>query len=264
MEVGCNSYSLRAFARAEAFRRMQLLGLTTVELWTGHASYLDTSVRARDVASDAAAYGLTLRAYCVGGLFALPLTTVTDRLARAVEFATALGVRLVTVILDRAAVPAADAIAERAGVQIGLENHWYTELSRPQSVQAAIADASPAIGAAIDTGHFAFLGYDLGEVGCMLGSRTLHVHLKVVRPVGWLERVFRRRRRQLRMPPGRPGDGDGLDGFVDALGHAGYRGFLAIEDERDGSVDASLPRYCDRAHALTARWQPAVAEQAHG
>jgi sugar phosphate isomerase/epimerase len=265
MELGANSYSLRAVDRTEAFRRLGALGLTAVELWAGHAPYAD-GPRAREVVADARAHGLDLRAYCIGGLFGLPRDTVTARMARALAFATELGVDLVTAIVDPDDAPAVDALAREAGLRIALENHWYTELARPADVRRALADCSPAVGAAIDVGHFAFLGYDLAAVARELGPRTLHVHLKAVQRATRVERWLRRRQRQLRMDAAAPGLGDGLDRFVQALGACGYRGLLAIEDESNGGDGRMLGRWQERARTLIAPWaggRTAVAEQAH-
>ena len=164
MEVGCNTYSLRELARHEAFAELRGLDFTAAELWVGHANYLSIGISARQVAAEAARCGVALRAYCIGGLFGLRPRVVEDRLARAFDFARELGVHLVTGVLDRTAVPIADARAQRQGVRFGLENHWYTEIASPREVLAALDASSPAVGAVIDTGHFAFLGCDLAAV----------------------------------------------------------------------------------------------------
>jgi sugar phosphate isomerase/epimerase len=253
MELGANTYSLRAVDRVEAFRRLGEFGLDAIELWTGHAAYTG-GPRARDVVRDATAHGLRLRAYCIGGLFGLPRATVTARMARALDYAAELGVDLVTAIVDPDAAPGVDGLVRRTGMRIALENHWYTELARPADVRRALAACSPAVGAAIDVGHFAFLGYDLAAVARELGPRTLHVHVKAVRRASWLERWQRRRRRQFRMDGSEPGPGDGLDRFVAALRASGYRGMLAIEDESNGGDGRMLPRWQERARALLASW----------
>jgi sugar phosphate isomerase/epimerase len=265
MEIGVNTYSLRAVDRTEAFRRLGAIELTDVELWAGHAPCVD-GPRARDVVRDATAHGLRLRAYCIGGLFGLPRDTVETRMAGALGFAAALGVDLVTAIVDPDAAPAVDRLAQGARMRIALENHWYTELARPADVRRALADCSPAVGAAIDVGHFAFLGYDLAAVARELGPRTLHVHLKAIRRPTRLERFVKRRRRQFRMDAAAPGLGDGLDRFVPALGGCGYRGMLAIEDESDRGDGGMLARWQERARPLVEPWAPSVrtaAEQAH-
>ena len=175
MEVGCNTYSLRELARHEAFAELRGLDYAAAELWVGHANYLSIGISARQVAAEAARCGVALRAYCIGGLFGLRPRVVEDRLARAFDFARELGVHLVTGVLDRTAVPIADARAQRQGVRFGLENHWYTEIASPREVLAALDASSPAVGAVIDTGHFAFLGCDLAAAARLLGPRTLHV-----------------------------------------------------------------------------------------
>jgi sugar phosphate isomerase/epimerase len=250
MEVGCNTYSLRGLARADAFAQLRALGFTAAELWTGHAAYLSIGISARQVAIEAARDGIALRAYSIGGLFGLRPRVVEDCLARAFDFARELGVDLVTGVLDRAAVPLADARAQRQGVRFALENHWYTEVARPRDVLAALDGCSSAVGAAIDTGHFAFLGCDLAAAASLLGPRALHVHLKVVRPPSGLTRLFRRWRKRHHMEPELPRPGDGLDPFAAALRAAGYAGMLAVEHEGVDDLLDALGRYRRRAEML--------------
>jgi sugar phosphate isomerase/epimerase len=254
MELGCNTYSLRAYDRDEAFRRLAALDLRAVELWAGHAPYRDGAAQPRDVGREAAAHGLQLYAYCIGGLFGLPRPVVDDRLERAFWFARELGVELVTAILDPEVARGADALARRYGVRIALENHWYTTLARPADVRRALAPCSTAVGAAIDVGHFAFLGYRPAAVAAELGARTMHVHLKAIRRPGRLERMMQRARHQHRMQAVAPSADDGLDEFVTALRAAGYQGMLAIEDEGNGGDGRMLPRWQERARDLLGTW----------
>jgi sugar phosphate isomerase/epimerase len=251
MELGLNTYTFRGLERREALALARECGLGAVELWSGHANYLRVGCDPRVVAAEAADLGIRLRAYCIGGLFGLRARVVEDRLARACAFARGLGVDLVTCILDRAAVPLADARATRAGLRIALENHWYTELARPGDVAAALAGCSPAVGAAIDTGHFAFRGCHLGVAARRLGARTLHVHLKVVRRPWPGERVVRRLARRHRMEPALPSARDQLDQFLWTLRALGYRGTLAIEHEHPAAAPADVRAYVARAvHAV--------------
>ena len=263
MEIACNSYSLRALDRTETFRRLAAAGLSAVELWAGHAPYRDGSVRPRDVLREATTHGIRVRAYCIGGLFGLPRPAVDERLERALWFAHELGCDLVTAILDPDVVRGADALATRSGMRIALENHWYTALARPVDVRRALDVCSPAVGAAIDVGHFAFLGYDLAAVARELGSRTHHVHLKAVRRPGSVERMIQRARRHYRMEAAAPGAGDGLDGFVEALSAHGYRGLLAIEDEGNGGEGGMLASWHARARELQAACNGHAPEMAH-
>jgi sugar phosphate isomerase/epimerase len=264
MEVGCNTYSLRELARHEAFAELRGLDYAAAELWVGHANYLSIGISARQVAAEAARCGVALRAYCIGGLFGLRPRVVEDRLARAFDFARELGVHLVTGVLDRTAVPIADARAQRQGVRFGLENHWYTEIASPREVLAALDASSPAVGAVIDTGHFAFLGCDLAAAARLLGRRTLHVHLKVVRRPAIAARLLRRLRKRHHMEPSLPGPGDGLDAFVSALRAAGYAGMLAVEHEGRDDLSDALTRYRQRAEMLADIVRPPAAPEAIG
>src|SRR5687767_16035878 len=121
MEIACNSYSLRAVDRVEAFRRLAAAGIGAVELWAGHAPYRDQSVRPRDVLRDAGTHGIAVRAYCIGGLFGLPRPVVDERLERALWFARELGCDLVTAILDPDVVRGADALARSEERRVGKE-----------------------------------------------------------------------------------------------------------------------------------------------
>src|SRR4029450_6234105 len=250
MEVGCNTYSLRGVVRSEALAQLRALDFTAAELWAGHANYLSIGVSPRQVAAGAARCGIALRAYCIGGLFGLRPRVVEDRLARAFDFAREMGVHLVTGVLERAAVPLADARAQRQGVRFALENHWYTEVARPRDVLAALDGCSSAGGAAIDTGHFAFLGCDLAAAACLLGRRTLRVHLKVVRRPSAATRLLRRYRKHHHMEPSLPGPGDGLDAFAAALRAAGYASMLSVEHEGTENLPDALDRYRRRAEML--------------
>jgi sugar phosphate isomerase/epimerase len=252
MDVGCNTYSLSRLPRQAVFTELRALGFSLVELWTGHASYLKGDVDPAAVAAEARAAGLGIRAYCIGGLFGLPLPLVEERLRGAFQFARALGVDLVTGIVDRSAVGAADAACQRYGMGFAIENHWYAEFARPADYRAALRSVSPAVGVNIDTGHFAFLGCDLEEAARALGARTMNVHLKVVKRPGRLEVLRRRFQRRYRMEPALPRPGDGLDGFVAALADAGYHGMLAVEHESP-SAEADLAVYHARACELVGR-----------
>ena len=264
MEVGCNTYSLRELARHEAFAELRGLEFAAAELWVGHANYLSIGISARQVAAEAARCGVALRAYCIGGLFGLRPRVVEDRLARAFDFARELGVHLVTGVLDRTAVPIADARAQRQGVRFGLENHWYTEIASPREVLTALDASSPTVGAVIDTGHFAFLGCDLAAAARLLGQRTLHVHLKVVRRPAIAARLLRQLRKRHHMEPSLPGPGDGLDAFVSALRAAGYAGMLAVEHEGRDDLSDALTRYRQRAEMLAEIVRPPAAPEAIG
>jgi sugar phosphate isomerase/epimerase len=249
MELGCHSYSLKSCTRAQAFRHMRSVGFSAVELWTGHVRGAED--RPEEIAAEARAHGLEVRAYCAGGIFDLPEVEVARRLDRALAYAHRLGVDLVTGIVDRASLPLVDRTCSAAGMRFAIENHWYAEFARPRDYRA-LDGCSPAVGVNIDTGHFAFLGCDLAAAAAQLGPRTFNVHLKAVRALGPLGRWRRRLARDHRMEAALPGDGDGLAGFVAALARAGYGGMLAVEHEAEEFRVHDLERWHERGAALGA------------
>src|SRR5262249_60840686 len=114
--------------------------------------------------------------------------------------------------------------------------------ARPGTALAAPAGGSPAVGAVIDTGHLAFLGCDLAAAARLLGRRTLHVHLKLVRRPAAAARLLRQLRKRYQMEPSLPGPGDGLDAFAGALRAARYDGMLAVEHEGRDELSEALMR----------------------
>jgi sugar phosphate isomerase/epimerase len=127
-----------------------------------------------------------------------------------------------------------------------------------------LADCSPSVGAAIDTGHFAFLGCDLLDVARTLAPRAMHVHLKVVQRAGRGARWLRRFEHRYHMDAALPGPRDQLDRFLPALRAQGYSGTLAIEHEDPSPSVAMLAAYRDRALGILGESHaPAMWESAH-
>ena len=105
---------------------------------------------------------------------------------------------------------------ERHDLRLGFEIHPE---KTPDEVLTLIGDASPRVGATVDTGWFGTQGYDAARAIRELGDRVLHVHLKDVREAG-AHRTCRY--------------GDGIvpiEGCVRALEEIGYRGGISIEHE---------------------------------
>jgi sugar phosphate isomerase/epimerase len=250
MEIGCNTYSLKALERTPALAEIRRIGFAAVELWAGHANYLEGTLDPRAIRRELDDLGLALRAYCIGGLFGLSIDAVADRVTRAFAFAGGLGVDLVTGIVDRHAVPVIDRLCGAHGMRFAIENHWYTEFARPEDYERPLHDASPAVGVNVDTGHFAFLGCDLGDVAARLGPRTLNVHLKAVQAPGRFELAWRRFRKYRKLDAALPGPSDGFAELAAGLRRVEYAGMLAVEHEADGIRSVDLGRYRARAMEL--------------
>ncbi len=241
MILGCHSYSLCDQSRADAFARLGALGLGSIELWCGHANYRDPDLRTNEVLEEARRHGLTVEAYCVGGLFGLPLEEVESRLRRAFAVATSLQTDLVTGIVDLRALKLVEQLCVRQRMRFAIENHWYTEFARPADF-SVLGDVRPCVGIALDTGHFSFLGYSPAAVVSQLGHRTFDVHLKLVHPAGPLRRLRRRWQGHHSLPAAETGPKDGLGPLVESLWAVGFEGLLAIEHESEMSSPAAIDR----------------------
>jgi sugar phosphate isomerase/epimerase len=229
IEIACQTYSLRGLPAPAMFESVRKAGFRAVELWAGHADWSRDAGSAAAVRRAAERVGIRLQAYCAGGLMRHPPGIVEARLGRAFAYAADLGVELVTGLVDAAALGAVDAVCRRTGMRFALENHWYADFARSADF-AALAPLSPLVGATLDTGHLAAAGEEPLAAWAALGPRLMNVHLKDVVVPGRLGRLVWRRPRM----EGRPlGAGEvSLQPFLAALAADGYRGCLAVEDER--------------------------------
>jgi sugar phosphate isomerase/epimerase len=209
IEIACQTYSLRSRSLAEMLACVR------------------KAARARRAADD---IGIAIQAYSVGGFFRVAISTVETQLASAFAFAKALGVDLVTGVIDRRAVPVVDRLCRRTGIRFAIENHWYADFASADDYLAALRSASPLVGVTLDTGHLLAAGDDPSAALALLGDRVFDVHLKDVDVASVLERWLLRRPR---MAPRTVGVTDGpIASFIAALGASGYGGCLAVEDER--------------------------------
>ena len=160
---------------ADLLKHIRSLGYERIELWEAQANYLVLGPdRAGEVKEIAQSAGISIEAYCVGGLS-------QDNIAHAgtaLEFARGLGTDLVTGCLDPDLASRVDSLCQEYGVRYAIENHRGAALESPQQVREVLDKCSQSIGACIDTGHFAIAGYDTVEAARMLADRLYHVHLK--------------------------------------------------------------------------------------
>ena len=119
MRLAGHTYPYRDRPLEHALDEIAGLGLSTVEVWLGHAA--DTGHVARAVRER----GLDVAAVSAGGIYALD----TDVPARAFELAEALGA---SVVVACVAPPVLDDLGKRtpAGITLCVENHWDQPLAR--------------------------------------------------------------------------------------------------------------------------------------
>jgi sugar phosphate isomerase/epimerase len=230
IEIACQTYSLRSRPLGDMLACVRKAGFRAVELWVGHADHSGGVAGATRVRSAAEETGVAIHAYSVGGFVRTELGLVEDKLASAFAFARALRVDLVTGVVDRRAVPVVDRLCRRTGIRFAIENHWYAEFARVEDYEDTLRTASPLVGVTLDTGHLLAARQRPTSALAALGDRIFDVHLKDGVIPARLERWLLRRPR---LEPRTVGTGDGdLLPFLGALAERGYRGCLAIEDER--------------------------------
>ena len=230
-EIACQTYSLRSRPTAEMLVCVRKAGFRAVELWVGHADHTVGGVaQAALVRRAADEIGIAIHAYSVGSFFHVALATVETQLRSAFAFAGALGVDLLTGVIDRRAVALVDRLTRLSGIRFAIENHWYTDFATADDYVSTLRRTSPLVGVTLDTGHLLAAGDDPTAALARLGNRVFDVHVKDVAVAGRLERwLLRRPRMQPRTVC--PGEGP-IASFLAALAASGYTGCLAVEDER--------------------------------
>jgi sugar phosphate isomerase/epimerase len=258
LQIGVQTYSLRTRPFDDMLACVRKAGFRAIELWTGHADHAAGPRAAATVRRAAQEVGVEVRVYCAGGFMRTNPATVVEALESAFAYAAGLGVDLVSGIIDRRAVAPVDALCRRTGMRFAIENHWYAEIATVRDLAAALADASPLVGAALDTGHLAAAGGDPGDAMTLLGDRLFDVHLKAVDVAPRLQRwLWRRPRMATRTIDA---DDTALAAFVAALFHAGWEGLVAIEDERPEVPLAELHASLRAATGMLRAARPAVSE----
>ena len=129
-------------------------------------------------------------------------------------------------------------IAAGAGIRLSYHHHMGTGVMTRADVDRLMASTDPdLVHLLLDTGHLAFAGDDPAAAARDHAHRIKHVHLKDIRP----QVVSKVREENLSFQTGIEEGvftvpGDGVIDFVpvlEALGAAGYEGWLVVEAEQD-------------------------------
>ena len=129
-------------------------------------------------------------------------------------------------------------IAVDSGMRLSYHHHMGTGVMTRADVDRLMASTDPGlVHLLLDTAHLAFAGDDPVAAAQAYADRIGHVHLKDIRP----EVVTRVREQRLSFQEGIEDGvftvpGDGVLDFVsvlNALGAAGYEGWLVVEAEQD-------------------------------
>jgi sugar phosphate isomerase/epimerase len=179
MDIGVISYLLRHHDTPSAMAFLRDIGFTNVELDFRHADGLCDyhKVDAKGAAETrklVESFGITPRAYCVGGLGRGNLPD----LEKVFEFTRGLGVEVIVGVLDPDILPQMDELCDKYGIYYAIENHRGNVFEAADTILQALEGHSEYIGANTDTGHFASAGLKALEEVKKLAGRIYHVHLK--------------------------------------------------------------------------------------
>jgi inosose dehydratase len=179
LNMGLQSYSLRAFDTAKALEMTKSLGLKNWEAYPNHIpmssvpKHIETQ---KEILSKA---GVTLVSYGV-----LPFDENENAARERFDFAKAMGIRSLSADpkKNKGTFDLLDKLVAEYDVAIAIHNHGpghqYNKIS---DVENIVKDRHPKIGACVDTGHYLRSDEDPVEAVQRLGKRVFGVHLKDVK-----------------------------------------------------------------------------------
>jgi len=170
--LGAQSYSFRDRSLDEAIKGYQDVGLTWVELYSGHLEPKGaTREQLRDwrkktpltffkeVRGKLKSAGLKL--YALNYSFREDFDD--EEIARGFDIAKALGVKYITASSNVSTAKRIDPFARKAGIYVGMHNHSRivaNEFATPDDFSKAMAGMSKYIIINLDIGHFFAAGFD--------------------------------------------------------------------------------------------------------
>ncbi len=185
LQIGVQSFTYRKFALERMIDEMRGVGLSSVELWSGHldpAQHDEADYKAARGKLDAA--GIKVSAYCVN----FKPDATADFFDKAFRGAGLLGTSLMTTSTEKSVVPKLDDYCAKYGVTIGLHNHWFGDswfkgdrtqnFEGPADFAAGLAGRSKRIAINLDIGHFSAAGHDPVAFFKEHHERVVSLHVK--------------------------------------------------------------------------------------
>ncbi len=185
IEVGVQSFTYRAFSVDRMIESMRSVGLSNVELWTGHldpAKHTEADFKTVRGKLDAA--GIRVSAYCVN----FKPDASADLLDKAFKGAGLLGTSLMTTSTEKSIVPRLDEYAQKYKVTIGIHNHWFGDawfkgdrsqnFESPDDFLGALKGRSNHLAINLDIGHFSAAGQDPVAFFKEHHGRIMSLHVK--------------------------------------------------------------------------------------
>jgi len=237
MRVGVTSRCFRDLSVREVVEKFRALGFRYMELWCGH---LDKQAdfrqaKARDVAELRGVFeehDIRVESYSVGSFQPGEETMIR----RAFEFASHLGVDVVSGSAHPSLVEDIDRWCQEVGLRFAIQNQKGSLYQRPSDFGDTLAQTSSFVGVDLDSAQFTAVGQNPAEAAKALRSRIYHVHL-----IDILDPAQAKRTCVL-------GDGAArIHELLVGLMRQGYTGLISIEHASDPDPSDDLRESLRRA-----------------
>lgn len=180
VQIGVQSYSFRDRSLERALEDLVNIGISSLELWSGHLDPLKASDDAlKGWAKKFADAGVKIGAYNVS-----PGDPWTDeQIDRGFHAARLLGTQIITSSVQKPMVPRLDRACQKFKMKVGLHNHWFRgsrpdEFESPGDFLEALKNSSQWISINLDVGHFHASGHDPVKFIEEHHRRIVSLHLK--------------------------------------------------------------------------------------
>jgi len=180
IQIGVQSYSFRDRSLAKVLDALAEIGISSLELWSGHLDPLKASDA--DLATWSKKFadaGVKISAYNVS-----PRDKWTDdQIERGFQAARLLGAEVITSSVTKQIVPRLDRACQKFKMKLGLHNHWFVptdpnQFESPEDFLDALRDSSEWMSINLDVGHFYAAGYDPVKFFEEHYARIVGLHLK--------------------------------------------------------------------------------------
>lgn len=172
--LGAQSYSFRKFGFEDSIRRLENLGLDTMEFCAVHFPADPDHPDLGRVKETLVSRGIRVPCYGVEHF-------ADDREAnrKRFVFAQSIGASILTADPAPESFDDLDRLCEEFGIRVAIHNHGPgARYDKVEDTLKAVRDHSPLIGACVDTGHSIRSGEKPHEVIRALGDRVISLHLK--------------------------------------------------------------------------------------
>jgi inosose dehydratase len=238
LRIGISTYSYHGLPFDEMVAELSALRIDEIEMSRGEFMLMNHPT---DDLFRSARVGLERAGIRCVSYYSATINDSRD-LESTLHFANLLGVRHVTGDATGGMLDQIDRRFTQAGLTFGIHNHYFKgkkfAYESPEDVLKALSGVSKTIGATADVGHFASCGHDPVEAIHQLAERLQLVHLKDVESAGGEVNVLL---------------GGGIARIQEVmreLHRQNFAGLVAVEYEKEGSVESDLRKQVEFARKL--------------